>query len=49
MDDDGITHTAEGRFKICQELVKKSRDAGVPDHNLWIDPLILPTQPFLLF
>lgn len=42
MDDDGITHTAEGRFKICQELVKKSRDAGVPDHNLWIDPLILP-------
>lgn len=42
MDDDGITHTAEGRFKICQELVKKSRDAGVADHNLWIDPLILP-------
>lgn len=42
MDDDGINHTAEGRFKICQELVKKSRDAGVADHNLWIDPLILP-------
>ncbi len=42
MDDDGINHTAEGRFKICQELVKKSRDAGVPDENLWIDPLILP-------
>lgn len=42
LDNDGITHTAKGRFKICQELVKKSRDAGVPDHNLWIDPLILP-------
>ena len=42
MDDDGITHTAEGRFKICQSLVGKSRAAGVPDENLWIDPLILP-------
>jgi cobalamin-dependent methionine synthase I len=42
MDNDGITHTAKGRFKICQDLVKKSRDAGVPDENLWIDPLILP-------
>jgi cobalamin-dependent methionine synthase I len=42
MDDDGITHTAKGRFKICEDLVRKSRDAGVPDHNLWIDPLILP-------
>lgn len=42
MDDNGITHTAKGRFEICKELVKKARDAGVKDHNLWIDPLILP-------
>src|SRR5690606_27304469 len=42
MDDNGITHTAKGRMEICRELVNKARDAGVPDHNLWIDPLILP-------
>lgn len=42
MDNDGITHTAAGRFKICQDLVRKSRDYGIPDKNLWIDPLILP-------
>jgi 5-methyltetrahydrofolate--homocysteine methyltransferase len=42
LDDTGINHTAKGRFAICKELVAKSRDAGVPDHNLWIDPLILP-------
>ena len=42
MDDNGITHTAEGRMEICRDLVKKARAAGVADHNLWIDPLILP-------
>jgi cobalamin-dependent methionine synthase I len=42
LDDNGINHTAKGRFEICKDLVRKSRDAGVPDHNLWIDPLILP-------
>ncbi len=40
MDDDGIPNSVEKRLEIAQTLVNKIREAGLPDKNLYIDPLV---------
>jgi 5-methyltetrahydrofolate corrinoid/iron sulfur protein methyltransferase len=41
LDDKGIPNTVEDRMKIIDRLVTATREAGVPDEKLYIDPLIM--------
>lgn len=41
LDDKGIPGTCEERMKIIRELVTMSRDKGLADEKLYIDPLVL--------
>jgi 5-methyltetrahydrofolate corrinoid/iron sulfur protein methyltransferase len=41
MDDKGIPATMEGRLAIVQRLVGLTRDAGVPDEQVYVDPLVM--------
>ncbi|MBW2322961.1 MAG: methyltetrahydrofolate cobalamin methyltransferase, partial [Deltaproteobacteria bacterium] len=40
MDDNGIPATVEERLEIVKTLVGMTREGGLPDENLYIDPLI---------
>ena len=40
MDDNGIPKTAAERIRIVKHLVSMTREGGLPDENLFIDPLI---------
>jgi len=41
MDDKGIPATAEGRLAIAQRLISLTREAGIPDEQVYIDPLVM--------
>ncbi|MBU0993209.1 MAG: dihydropteroate synthase [Proteobacteria bacterium] len=40
LDDKGIPNTGEERLAIIRSLVEMTRNGGLPDRNLYIDPLI---------
>ncbi len=40
LDDNGIPDTIEKRLEIVRKLVAMTRDGGLPDNHLYIDPLI---------
>jgi 5-methyltetrahydrofolate corrinoid/iron sulfur protein methyltransferase len=41
LDDNGIPHTSEGRLDIVRRLVDMTRNGGLPDEKLFIDPLVM--------
>ncbi|MDR2945719.1 MAG: methyltetrahydrofolate cobalamin methyltransferase [Candidatus Adiutrix sp.] len=41
LDDQGIPETVEGRLVIVRRLVEMCRKQGLPDENLYIDPLVM--------
>lgn len=42
MDDRGMPDTAEDRVRVARELHKNLVSAGVPEENIYFDPLIKP-------
>jgi 5-methyltetrahydrofolate--homocysteine methyltransferase len=42
MDEKGIPSTVEDRLKVCEKIVKRSEQHGLPNNNLLFDPLVLP-------
>lgn len=41
MDDKGIPTTFEGRLTIVHRLVELTRQAGIPDEQVYVDPLVM--------
>lgn len=41
MDDKGIPPTVEGRLAIVQRLIGLTREAGIPDEQVYVDPLVM--------
>ncbi len=41
LDDSGIPGDIDGRLKIGRRILKSTRRAGVPDHQVYIDPLAM--------
>lgn len=41
LGDSGIPRTSEGRMDIVRRLVTLTREAGLPDEKLFIDPLVM--------
>ena len=41
MDDRGIPPTVEGRLAIVHRLLSETRQAGVPDEQVYVDPLVM--------
>jgi len=41
MDDKGIPTTAGGRLEIVRRLVGLTREAGIPDEQVYVDPLVM--------
>ncbi|MBN1138180.1 MAG: dihydropteroate synthase [Anaerolineae bacterium] len=41
MDDKGIPATTEGRLEIVQRLIGLTREAGIPDEQVYVDPLVM--------
>jgi cobalamin-dependent methionine synthase I len=41
MDDKGIPATTEGRLAIAQRLIGLTREAGIPDEQVYVDPLVM--------
>ena len=41
MDDKGIPATSEGRLAIVQRLIGLTREAGIPDEQVYVDPLVM--------
>jgi 5-methyltetrahydrofolate corrinoid/iron sulfur protein methyltransferase len=41
MDDKGIPTTADGRLAIVRQLLEATRGAGIPDEQVYVDPLVM--------
>lgn len=41
MDDNGIPSNAPARMEIVRKLITATRDAGVPDDDVYVDPLVM--------
>jgi 5-methyltetrahydrofolate--homocysteine methyltransferase len=41
MDDNGIPETCGGRMDVVHKVMQASRSSGVPDENMYIDPLVM--------
>jgi 5-methyltetrahydrofolate corrinoid/iron sulfur protein methyltransferase len=41
MDDKGVPSTVEGRLAIVRRLLEQTRAAGLPDEQVYVDPLVL--------
>jgi 5-methyltetrahydrofolate--homocysteine methyltransferase len=41
MDDKGIPATAEARLEVIRKVFDETRRAGVPDENVYVDPLVM--------
>jgi cobalamin-dependent methionine synthase I len=41
MDDKGIPTTSGGRLAIVQALIGLTREAGIPDEQVYVDPLVM--------
>ncbi|HBW34132.1 methyltetrahydrofolate cobalamin methyltransferase [Desulfosporosinus sp. BICA1-9] len=42
MDDTGIPETADGRMRILKSLYVNLQASGVPDYDMYVDPLVMP-------
>ncbi|MCB8817661.1 methyltetrahydrofolate cobalamin methyltransferase [Desulfosporosinus shakirovi] len=42
MDDTGMPETGEDRLRVAKSLYQKLTEAGVPDENIYFDPLVKP-------
>ncbi|NMA69280.1 MAG: dihydropteroate synthase, partial [Desulfitobacterium sp.] len=42
VDNSGMPNTVEKRLAIAEELVEGLREAGVPDDDIFLDPLVKP-------
>jgi Methionine synthase I, cobalamin-binding domain len=42
MDDTGMPETGEDRIRVAKNLYQKLTKAGVPDENIYFDPLVKP-------
>jgi 5-methyltetrahydrofolate--homocysteine methyltransferase len=42
MDDTGIPSTESGRLAVCEILINGLRENGIPLHQLYIDPIVMP-------
>lgn len=41
LDSNGVPKTADERFAIAEKILRKTREYGIPDGDLWIDCLTL--------
>ncbi|MGA2403235.1 MAG: dihydropteroate synthase [Syntrophobacteraceae bacterium] len=41
LDDNGIPQTSDGRLAIVRRLVEMTRNGGLPDEKLYVDPLVM--------
>lgn len=41
LDDKGIPKTSDGRLDIVRKLVEMTRQGGLPDEKLFVDPLVM--------
>ncbi|MGB6068083.1 MAG: dihydropteroate synthase [Desulfomonilaceae bacterium] len=41
LDDNGIPRTSDGRLAIVRRLVEMTRNGGLPDEKLYVDPLVM--------
>jgi len=41
LDDNGIPRTSNGRLDIFRRLVEMTRNGGLPDEKLYVDPLVM--------
>ena len=41
MDDKGIPATTEGRVAVVERLIALTREAGIPDEQVYVDPLVM--------
>lgn len=41
MDDKGIPQTTEGRLEVLRKIFAATRDGGVPDERVYVDPLAM--------
>jgi 5-methyltetrahydrofolate--homocysteine methyltransferase len=41
LDDGGIPKTSDGRLDIVRRLVEMTRNGGLPDEKLYVDPLVM--------
>ncbi len=41
LDDNGIPATSDGRLAIVRGLVEMTRNGGMPDEKLYVDPLVM--------
>jgi len=41
MDDKGIPTTREGRMEVVRKVMEATRASGVPDENVYVDPLAM--------
>ena len=47
LDDSGMPHTAHQRFDIAKKILEETSKQGVPNENVYFDPLVRPvsTEP----
>ncbi|MBN1535685.1 MAG: methyltetrahydrofolate cobalamin methyltransferase [Anaerolineales bacterium] len=41
MDDKGIPNTADERLDVIRKVFTETRAAGIPDENMYVDPLVM--------
>lgn len=41
LDDTGIPATAEARMDVIRRLMEATREAGIPDERVYVDPLVM--------
>lgn len=41
MDEKGIPNTGDARLEVIRKVFKETRAAGVPDENMYVDPLVM--------
>ena len=42
IDEDGMARTSNTKYKIAERAIKKTRNNGISDHEIFFDPLALP-------
>ncbi|NMC14301.1 MAG: methyltetrahydrofolate cobalamin methyltransferase [Chloroflexi bacterium] len=41
MDEKGISNTADERLQVIQKVFTETRQAGIPDEHIFVDPLVM--------
>lgn len=44
MDESGIPKTARARLAVCIRIMERSVELGIPESNVFFDPLVLPVS-----